>query len=338
MMPATNHPPTRRLLAHQESFPIRGAFRIARGSKTMAEVVVAEVWEEGMVGRGECVPYARYGESVEGVLAALEAMVGPVARGLNRAALRSSMPAGAARNALDCALWDLEAKRRGVPAWVLAALPEEPVPLTTCFTLSLESPSSMADAARKAVAQRHSLLKMKLTGDGDLPRVQAVRQASPEARLIVDANEGWTLDHLAQYGPAFAALGVELIEQPLPADKDEALRGFSCPVPLGADESCHSLDSLERLKGLYQVVNIKLDKTGGLTEALLMKAAADAAGFQVMVGCMVATSRAMAPAMLVGQGAAFVDLDGPLLLAEDRTPGLRYDGALVYPPEPAVWG
>jgi L-alanine-DL-glutamate epimerase-like enolase superfamily enzyme len=331
-------PPTRRLLVRRESFPIRGAFRISRGSKTAAEVVVAEVCgEDGLVGRGECVPYTRYGESVEGVMAELEAMAEPVADGLSRLTLRTTMHAGAARNALDCALWDLEAKRTRVPVWMLAELPAEPGPLTTCFTLSLEEPEIMAAAAREAAAH-YSLLKMKLTGDGDLERVHAVREAAPKARLIVDANEGWTLDHLARYAPAFAALGVELIEQPLPAADDEALRGFRCPLPLGADESCHGLASLDRLKGLYQVVNIKLDKTGGLTEALLLKAAAEAAGFQVMVGCMVATSLAMAPALLVGQGAAFIDLDGPLLLAEDRTPGLRYDGALVHPAVPELWG
>ncbi len=331
-------PSTRSLLVRRESFPIRGAFRISRGSKTAAEVVVAEVRDEdGVVGRGECVPYARYGESVEGVVAELEGMADRVADGLGRLALRTVMQAGAARNALDCALWDLEAKRTRVPVWALAELPAEPGPLSTCFTLSLEEPEVMAASARE-VAARHSLLKMKLTGDGDLERVHAVREAAPKARLIVDANEGWTLDHLARYAPAFAALGVELIEQPLPAGDDEALRGFHCPVPLGADESCHGLASLERLRGLYQVVNIKLDKTGGLTEALLMKAAAEAAGFKVMVGCMVATSLAMAPALLVGQGAAFVDLDGPLLLAEDRNPGLRYDGARVHPPEPELWG
>ncbi|WP_431855874.1 N-acetyl-D-Glu racemase DgcA [Azospirillum sp.] len=331
-------PPTRRLLVRRESFPIRGAFRISRGSKTAAEVVVAEVRDEdGFAGRGECVPYARYGESVDAVVGELEAMADRVADGLGRLSLRTAMKPGAARNALDCALWDLEAKRTRVPAWILAELPAEPRALTTCFTLSLEEPEIMAAAARQAAA-RHELLKMKLTGDGDLERVHAVREAAPGARLIVDANEGWTLDHLVRYAPAFATLGVELIEQPLPAGDDEALRGYRCPVPLGADESCHGLASLERLRGLYQVVNIKLDKTGGLTEALLLKSAAEAAGFKVMVGCMVATSLAMAPAVLAGQGAAFVDLDGPLLLAEDRTPGLRYDGALVHPPEPELWG
>ncbi|HYD67019.1 N-acetyl-D-Glu racemase DgcA [Azospirillum sp.] len=327
----------RRLVIRRESFPIRGAFRISRGAKTAAEVVVAEVQDGDRRGRGECVPYARYGESVDGVAAALEVMADAVAAGLGRDELQRTMPAGAARNALDCALWDLEAKGAGVPAWRLAGLTQAPGPLTTCYTLSVDEPAAMAAAARDVVA-RHPLLKMKLTGEGDLERVRAVRAAAPAARLVVDANEGWTLGHLDRFAPEFAALGVELIEQPLPAGQDEALRGVRCPVPLGADESFHGLDSLERLKGLYQVVNVKLDKTGGLTEALAVKAAAEAAGFGLMVGCMVATSLAMAPAVLLAQGVSFVDLDGPLLLAEDRVPGLRYDGALVHPPEPDLWG
>lgn len=327
----------RRLVVRRESFPIRGAFRISRGAKTAAEVVVAEVRDGDHRGRGECVPYARYGESVDGVVAALEAVAPAVAAGLDRDALQRILPAGAARNALDCALWDLEAKQAGVPAWRLAGLTQPPGPLTTCYTLSVDEPAAMAEAAR-AVAYRHPLLKMKLTGEGDLERVRAVRTAAPAARLVVDANEGWTPDHLARFAPAFADLGVELIEQPLPAGQDEALRGLIFPVPLGADESFHGLDSLERLKGLYQVVNVKLDKTGGLTEALAVKAAAEAAGFGLMVGCMVATSLAMAPAVLLAQGVSFVDLDGPLLLAEDRVPGLRYDGALVHPPGPELWG
>lgn len=328
---------TRRLTVRSESFPIRGSFRIARGAKTAAEVVVAVVEEDGAAGRGECVPYARYGESVPAVVAELEAMAGAVAEGLDRRTLRSAMKPGAARNALDCALWDLEAKRTGVPAWRLAGLAAPPQPLVTAYTLSVDEPAAMAEAAR-SVAPRHPLLKMKLTGDGDLDRVAAVRAAAPGARLIVDANEGWTLDHLHRFAPSFAELGVEMIEQPLPADADEALRGVACPVPLGADESCHGPESLERLKGLYQVLNVKLDKTGGLTGALELTAAARAAGFEVMVGCMVATSLAMAPACLAAQGARYVDLDGPLLLAGDRTPALRYDGALVHPPEPELWG
>lgn len=330
-------PPVRRLTVRCERFPIRGAFRISRGAKTEAAVVVAEVTDGPHRGWGECVPYARYGESVEGVIAALEGLAEAVASGMNRAGLAAALPPGAARNALDCALWDLEAKQSGAPVWRAAGLTAAPGPLTTCYTLSVDEPAAMAAAARERAA-RHPLFKMKLTGAGDLERVAAVRAAAPAARLVVDANEGWTLEQLHQFGPALAALGVEMIEQPLPAGQDEALRGVSCPVPLGADESCHGVESLEGLRGLYQVVNIKLDKTGGLTEALAMRRAADALGFDVMVGCMVATSLAMAPAMMVGQGARYVDLDGPLLLAEDRAPGLSYDGAVVQPPAPELWG
>ncbi|BAI71390.1 muconate cycloisomerase [Azospirillum sp. B510] len=329
--------PAQRLTVSRETFPIRGAFRISRGAKTEAAVVVAEVTDALHRGRGECVPYARYGESVDGVAAALEAMGDAVAGGLDREALARMMPPGAARNALDCALWDLEAKRGGVPVWRLAGLAEPPGPLVTCYTLSVDAPEAMAAAARER-APRHPLLKMKLTGEGDLDRVRAVRAAAPAVRLVVDANEGWTLEQLRGFAPVLAGLGVEMIEQPLPAGRDEALRGIDCPVPLGADESCHGLESLDRLRGLYRVVNVKLDKTGGLTEALAMTRAAHALGFEVMVGCMVATSLAMAPAMLVGQGARYVDLDGPLLLARDREPGLIYDGALVQPPPPELWG
>ncbi|MBP2227114.1 L-alanine-DL-glutamate epimerase-like enolase superfamily enzyme [Azospirillum agricola] len=326
-----------RLTVRRESFPIRGSFRISRGAKTEAAVVVAEVGDGNHRGWGECVPYARYGESVEGVVAALETMADAVAGGLDRAGLAAAMPAGAARNALDCALWDLEAKRSGIPVWRAAGLAAPPGPLTTCYTLSVDEPAAMGDAARERAA-RHPLLKMKLTGEGDLDRARAVRAAAPAARLVVDANEGWTLEQLDRFAPVLAGLGVEMIEQPLPAGQDEALRGVRSPVPLGADESCHGPESLERLRGLYAVVNVKLDKTGGLTGALAMKRAAEAMGFEVMVGCMVATSLAMAPAMLVGQGARYVDLDGPLLLARDREPGLVYDGATIQPPRPELWG
>ncbi len=326
----------RSLTIRRDSFPIRGSFRISRGAKTAAEVVVAEIRDGAVLGRGECVPYGRYGETLDGVVAALEAIAPAVAAGLGREELERAMPAGAARNALDCAFWDLEAKLSGIPAWRLAGLGAAPGPVITAYTLSLDTPEAMARAAR-AAAER-PLLKLKLTGDGDLERVRAVRRAVPAARLIADANEGWSLDQLRRFAPEMADLGVELIEQPLPAGADGALAGFACPVPLGADESCHGREGLEALKGRYQVLNIKLDKTGGLTGALALKRAAEAAGFGVMVGCMVATSLAMAPAMLVAQGARLVDLDGPLLLAVDREPGLRYEGAVVHPPEPPLWG
>ena len=324
------------LRVRREVFPIRGTFRISRGSKTEAVVVVAEIDDGGTVGRGECVPYARYGETVEGVMAAIQEWAPAVAKGLERADLNAAMPPGAARNALDCALWDLEAKLTGVPAWQSADLAAPPGPVDTAFTLSVDTPERMAEAARAAASR--PLLKLKLTGEGDLERVRAVRENAPASRLIVDANEGWTLAQLERFGPAFADLGVELIEQPLPAGADDALLGFRSAVPLGADESVHGLASLETLRGKYQVANVKLDKTGGLTEALALKAACEAAGLDVMVGCMVATSLAMAPAVLAAQGARYVDLDGPLLLAEDRVPGLRYVGSSVYPPEPALWG
>ena len=325
-----------------EIFPIRGSFTISRGSKRQADVVVAELsgtLPDGrpVRGRGECVPYARYGETVVDVTSLIEAQAAAIAAGMDRNGLQSAMPPGAARNALDCAFWDLEAKAAGRPAWQLAGLQQEPKPVATAFTLSLDTPDAMAEAARAAAHM--PLLKLKLGGDpDDIARVAAVRQAAPNARLVVDANEGWTLGQLAERAPQLAALGVSLIEQPLPAGGDDALAGFACPIPLGADESCHGLDSLERLRGQYRVLNIKLDKTGGLTEALKMKAAAEADGFGIMVGCMVATSLAMAPAFLLAQGVDFVDLDGPLLLDRDRTPGIGYEGPWMQPPLPALWG
>ncbi len=326
----------RTLSIRRESFPIRGSFRISRGAKTAAEVVVAEIRDGAALGRGECVPYGRYGETLAGVEAALAALAPAIAAGLGRAELDRLMPAGAARNALDCALWDLEAKLSGIPVWQLAGQGEAPQPVITAYTLSLDSPEAMAAAALAAAAR--PLLKLKLTGDGDLERVRAVRRAVPAARLIADANEGWSLEQLRRFAPEMADLGVELIEQPLPAADDAGLSGFVSPVPLGADESCHGVAGLEALKGRYQVLNIKLDKTGGLSGALNLKRAAEAAGFGVMVGCMVASSLAMAPAVLVAQGARLVDLDGPLLLTVDREPGLRYEGAMVYPPQSALWG
>ncbi len=288
-------------------------------------------------GLGECVPYGRYGETVEGVIAAMQAQAAAIAGGMDRMALQAAMPPGAARNALDCAFWDLESKAAGLQAWQLAGLPE-PQPLATAFTLSLASPEAMGQAALAAAAM--PLLKLKLGGGDaeDIARVRQVRANAPAARLIVDANEGWTLEQLGRLAPELAALGVALIEQPLPAGQDATLAGFTSPVPLGADESCHGIDSLAKLKGRYGVVNIKLDKTGGLTGALALKTAAQTAGFGIMVGCMVATSLSMAPAFLLAQGADFVDLDGPLLLERDRIPGIAYDGAWMSVPPVAVWG
>ncbi|EWY41435.1 mandelate racemase [Skermanella stibiiresistens SB22] len=326
----------RTLSVRREVFPIRGTFRISRGAKTEAHVVVAEIDDGGVVGRGECVPYARYGESMDSVVEQIEGVASAIAAGLDQEGLLDALPAGAARNAVDCALWDLSCKLTGQPIWQVADLEAPLAPVVTAYTLSLDTVENMAAAARASA--RRPLLKLKLTGDGDLERVTAVRENAPDARLIVDANEGWTLEHLKRYGDAFAKLAVELIEQPLPAGRDDDLLGFECPVPLGADESCHDRSTLDELRGKYQVVNIKLDKTGGLTEAMRLKAAAEAAGFDIMVGCMLASSLAMAPGVVIAQGAKLVDLDGPLLLAEDRKPGLRFEGETVFPPEPSLWG
>ena len=319
----------------RESWPLRESFAISRGTKTTSEVVVVELRANGHAGRGECVPYARYDETVDGVVAALEGVAANVAEGMDRHGLQQALPPGAARNALDCAYWDLAAKQQGVPAWRLAGL-ARPASVVTAYTLSLDSPAAMAAAARAQAAR--PLLKLKLAGADDLARVEAVRESAPAAQLIVDANEAWTPTLYSEMAPALGALGVALLEQPLPADKDAALAELPRPVPVCADESCHDRSSLDRLTGRYDAVNIKLDKTGGLTEALALADAADAAGYRLMVGCMVATSLAMAPAMLLAGRAAFVDLDGPLLLARDRAAGLRFDGSLVAPPEPALWG
>jgi L-alanine-DL-glutamate epimerase-like enolase superfamily enzyme len=329
------HPMAPALTVRIESWPIAGSFTISRGAKTEAEVVVAELADGGAIGRGECVPYGRYGETVDGVAAALEAMRPALRRGLDRADLQAAMPAGAARNALDCALWDVDAKRTGLPVHALAGLPP-PRPLVTAYTISLGSPDEMAAAATKATGR--TLLKIKLGAPGDAARLAAVRRAAPAAELIVDANEGWGAADLAALFAACAAAGVTLIEQPLPAGEDVVLADIPRPVPVCADESVHDRASLHQLVGRYDAVNIKLDKTGGLTEALALAAEAERLGFALMVGSMVATSLAMAPAMLLAQRARFVDLDGPLLLARDRPDGLRYAGSLVHPPTPELWG
>jgi L-alanine-DL-glutamate epimerase-like enolase superfamily enzyme len=321
--------------ARIERWPIAGRFAISRGAKTEAVTVVAEVRHDGRIGRGECVPYPRYGETPEQTLAALTSMQERVAQGLDRQALRAAMQAGAARNALDCALLDLEAKTAGQRVWNLLGRPT-PRACTTAYTISLDAPEAMAAATARAA--HRPLLKIKLGGDGDGDRIAAVRRAAPESELIVDANEAWTLDNLAQRLAECAKAGVTLVEQPLPAGQDQALARIRRPLAICADESVHDRSSLQGLRERYDAVNIKLDKTGGLTEALAMADAAQAMGFEIMVGCMVATSLAMAPAMLLAHAARFVDLDGPLLLARDRDGGLRYDGSLVYPPDAELWG
>lgn len=318
-----------------ESFPIAGRFVISRGAKTEANVVTATLRRGAASGRGECVPYARYGESVDSVVAAIESIRREMEAGADRAALSRLLPAGAARNAVDCALWDLEAKTSGKRAYLAAGFPRL-TPLVTAYTLSVGTPEEMRAAARAAAGR--PLLKIKLAGEGDEARLAAVREGAPHARLIVDANEAWREETLAEKLDACARHGVALVEQPLPAGKDEILGRIARPLPICADESAHETASLAALRGRYDAVNIKLDKTGGLTEALAMAEAARRMGFSIMAGCMVGTSLAMAPAALIGQMADFVDLDGPLLLARDREPGLLYEGSTMAPPPPALWG
>jgi L-alanine-DL-glutamate epimerase-like enolase superfamily enzyme len=323
------------LQVRAESWPIAGAFVIARGAKTEAEVVVVEIAEGGFRGRGEAVPYVRYGESVEGVLAQIAGLREAVEAGLTREALQDLLPPGAARNALDCALWDLEAKRAGVRAWTLAGRARLD-PVKTCYTISLGSPEVMAEAARAAA--RRPMLKLKIGGPDDLAGVEAVRAAAPRTRLIVDANEALAFEDLRRLAPEFTRLDVQMIEQPLPAAEDGALEGYESPIPLCADESLHTRAELAACVRRYRLVNIKLDKAGGLTEALAVAAEARGLGLGVMTGCMVATSLAIAPALILAQGAEVVDLDGPLLLARDREPGLAILGSMIEPPPPELWG
>jgi len=326
-----------RLTVAHETWPIAGSFRIARGAKTEAHVVVAAIAGGGATGRGECVPYLRYGESVDSVMAQIESVRGAIEAGVTRDALQSLLPPGAARNALDCALLDREAKASGRRAYDILGLPP-PQPVRTAYTLSLDEPQSMARAASAAIGQGRTLLKLKIAGAGDLERVAAVRAAAPGATLIADANEGWSAEDLPRLTPQLARLGVALLEQPLKAGADAALADFQSPVPLCADESCHTRSDLDRIAGHYSHVNVKLDKAGGLTEALALARAAKVGGLGLMIGCMVSTSLAMAPAMLLAGMADFVDLDGPLLLARDREPPIRYVGDRMMPPDPAIWG
>lgn len=324
-----------KLVVSNDSFRLAQVFTISRGSRTQADVITVKLEDQGFAGHGECVPYARYGETMESVAQQLESVRGALAEGMNRAELQAALPLGTARNALDCAMWDLEAKQNKTSVWQLAGL-AEPKPVTTCFTLSLESPDKMMAAAAKNKAM--PILKIKLGGEGDLDRLRAVREGAPNSRLVVDANEGWSVSDYLELAPVMVELGVALVEQPLPADNDDALNGIERPLPICADESCHGLASLEQLHGKYDFINIKLDKTGGLTEALALKAAAEKAGFKIMVGCMVSSSLAMAPGVLVAQGAEVVDLDGPLLLAEDRDPAIAFEGATMMPAPSELWG
>ena len=321
--------------AREDVFPVAGSFTISRGSRTEIRVVTVTLSDGEHRGRGESVPYARYGETVDGVISDILSLEGEIAAGLDRIALQARMKPGAARNALDCAFWDLEARRTGRPVWQLAGL-SKPKPLTTAYTISLGTPEKMkAQAAENA---HRPLLKVKLGTDDDRGRIEAVRAGAPKSAIIVDANEGWTVEAYQKLAPELVRLGVALVEQPLPAGDDAALAEIDRPLPVCADESCHARPSLESLKGKYDAINIKIDKTGGLTEALLLKKDAMAAGFQIMTGCMLGTSLAMAPAMLVADGAPFVDLDGPLLLASDRDPPIRFEGSVMHPADPALWG
>lgn len=320
-----------KLSVYKDVFPLAKVFTISRGSRTEAVVVRVVVEQDGCRGQGECVPYARYNETVESVTAQIENLPTP----LSRDELQSALPPGAARNAVDCALWDLEAKLCGTPAWKMAEL-DAPEPEVTAYTLSLDSPDNMrAEAAKNA---SRPLLKTKLGGEGDIARIEAVRDGAPEARIIVDANEGWTPDMYRRMAPVLLRLGVEMVEQPLPAGNDDALLEMERVLPVCADESCHDRTSLPGLRGKYDMINIKLDKTGGLTEALALKKQGLAEGYRIMMGCMVGSSLGMAPAVLAAQGAAVVDLDGPLLLAEDRPHGLVYDESGVHPPKRELWG
>lgn len=314
-----------------ESFPLAELFTIARGSRTHAHVLTVRVTKNGFTGRGECVPYSRYEETLESVTDQIQSLPGDFSQN----SLQELLPAGAARNAVDCALWDLQAKTSGKRVWELVGL-SKPGPEITAFTLSLDTPERM-----QAAAARHAhrpLLKIKLGTPDDMPRLEAVRAGAPKSRIIVDANEGWSAEVYKDLAPHLIRLGVTMVEQPLPAGKDELLEEIERPLPVCADESCHDRQSLPALKGRYDMINIKLDKTGGLTEALALRETALTEGYEIMVGCMVGSSLAMAPAVLVAQGAKITDLDGPLLLAEDRDTPLKFDESGVHPSLPELWG
>ncbi|WP_423841022.1 dipeptide epimerase [Vibrio mytili] len=319
---------------YTKSWPIRGSFTISRGSKTHAETIIVEIEHHGVKGRGECVPYGRYGESINSVLEQIQGVVTAIEVGISREALQSLLPSGAARNAVDCALWDLDCKLSGESIWNKTGL--DPQTLTTAYTLSLDTPESMEKAAIKH--SHRPLLKLKLGGPEDLARVQAVRRGAPNSEIILDANEAWTVETYQRLIPELLTLNVSMIEQPFHADEHHVLDGLERPITICADESCHDQASLKHVIGRYDMINIKLDKTGGLTEALALKAKAEAAGLRVMVGCMVASSLSMAPAFVVAQGAEVVDLDGPLLLSDDIEHGFEFDNNSMLPFRSELWG
>ena len=317
--------------AKVEIFPLAQVFRISRGARTQAEVVSVKINRNHFTGHGECVPYARYNETLGSVIQQIESLPADI----DRETLQTMLPAGAARNAVDCALWDLESKTLNQPIWQLAGM-QMPKQALTAFTLSLDEPENMLKQAK--YNSNRPLLKIKLGTPNDMPRLEAVRLGAPNSEIIVDANEGWNAEIYTKLAPDLVRLGVKLVEQPLPANQDDALIGLPRPLPICADESCHDRSSLPQLVGKYDYINIKLDKTGGLTEALLLKNKALEHGFKIMVGCMVGSSLAMAPATLIAQNATFVDLDGPLLLSQDRHHGLLYEDSWVYPPVRELWG
>ena len=313
----------------------RSVFRISYKAQTHAQAVQVHLTDGQHTGRGEACGVSYHGESADSLLKQLEAVREKLSGGISREGLEALLPPGGARAAVDCALWDLEAKRAGRRAWELAGM-NSVQPLITAFTLSLDTPKTMAEGA--AAASQYSLLKLKLGGEGDLERVAAVRRARPDVRIIVDANQAWNEQQLREFVPGLAELGVELIEQPMPAGKDEPLLNFKSAVPLCADESCQTTASLPSLRGKYQFVNIKLDKTGGLTEALRLAHAARQEGLQLMVGCMAGSSLSMAPAYIIGQLSQVVDLDGPLLATSDMPNPIRYIGSQMFPPDRELWG
>lgn len=315
----------------EDTFRLAQTFTISRGSKTEARVLTVRITRGGQTGWGECVPYARYSETLESVTR----QIASLPHDITRQALQSTLPAGAARNAVDCALWDLVAKTEGRRIWDSANLPK-PRPVITAYTLSLDTAENMGRAA--ALNAQRPILKIKLGTDADMPRLESVRRAAPKSSIIIDANEGWTADIYTTLAPHLIRLGVTLVEQPLPAGADDMLAEIARPLPVCADESCFDRASLPALRGKYDLINVKLDKTGGLTEAIALCAEARAAGFGIMVGCMVGSSLSMAPATLIAQGAAYVDLDGPLLLAEDREAQIFYDAQGIHPPDARLWG
>jgi L-alanine-DL-glutamate epimerase-like enolase superfamily enzyme len=328
-------PHPQRLTVTRRAWPLARPLTTAHGVQTAVDLVVAEISDVESRGRAEAVPLLRYGESADSVVAALEAMKGAITSGLNRETLQSALPPGAARNALDCAFWDMDAKRAYCSVAELAGLGAVG-PVMTAITLDCDTPEKMAEQA--AAHHTRPLLRLELGCDGDVERVRAVRQAAPTARLIVDAQERWSEAQFRDLMPALSDCRVELIEQPLPADADEALTRLALTIPVCADESCRTVADLDRVHGKYQAINIKLDKAGGLTEALALAAQARQRGLRIMVGGAIGTSLGVAPALLVAQQADIVDLDGPLHLAVDRGARLRYDGSTIQPPDPNLWG